>query len=76
MKTLDESFDKNKEYKGLFKSLKESYMIKKNWKTIVGEQLEKELVFLYLKHDECVISVINPCWKKVLFMKKNYSKTK
>ena len=71
MKTLDESFEKNKENRGLFKSLKESYMIKKNWKTIVGEQLEKQLVFLYLKQDECVVSAVNPCWiKEIAFYEK------
>ena len=46
----------------LIKQLQFSHMIAKQWRTLVGSVLSKSLFFCYVKHDQCVIRINNPCW--------------
>ena len=46
----------------LIKQLQFSHMISKKWKTLVGSVLSKSLFFSYVKKDQCVIRINNPCW--------------
>ena len=72
MNELKQSLDNTGINKHLLRSLKETYIIKKKWRKIAGDVLYKELIFLYVKGDQCVVQARNTCWLTEIHM---YKKT-
>ena len=47
---------------GLVADLRASNVVRKNWDYILGAMLAEHIQFEYVKQQQCVVSVHNPCW--------------
>ncbi|RAP28939.1 hypothetical protein DID78_04380 [Candidatus Marinamargulisbacteria bacterium SCGC AG-343-D04] len=48
--------------KNVQQDLVRSQLVLKQWPTIVGDMLAKQLIFSFIRGETCVISTLNPCW--------------